>query len=134
MCFHKRCQFVFFIHFLNFPGKKPWCLDVNGEPARFLFAFELLRHPFVCLAILQSQFSVTQTHYYLTKQCTLDTLVNMFVCVWYLVSEHYMNSWFQVPWPQVQNEMKKSILLTHRYISSKTSTFTYIFFKVSISH
>lgn len=123
-----------FHSFSKFPRKKTLVFRCKWRARQIFVCFWIVAASFVCLAILQSQFSVTQTHYYLTKQCTLDTLVNMFVCVWYLVSEHYMNSWFQVPWPQVQNEMKKSILLTQRYRSSKTSTSTYIFLKVSISH
>lgn len=56
----------------------------------------------------------------------------MFVCVWYLVSEHYMNSWFQVSWPQVQNEMDKSSVDMEMYVRDIHIP-TQFFFKVSIS-
>lgn len=103
--FSWRCQFVFFSFiFWKFPGRKTLILCKRIE---IFVCFELLRHP---LSVWLSC-----SHNFLSPKLIIswqsnvqDTLVNMFVCVGYLVSEHYMNNWFQVSWPQVQNEMEKS--------------------------
>lgn len=100
-------QFVFFSFIF---WKFPWriTLILCKRRASLIFVcFELLRHP---LSVWLSC-----SHNFLSPKLIIswqsnvqDTLVNMFVCVGYLVSEHYMNSWFQVSWPQVQNDMEKS--------------------------
>lgn len=101
------CQFVFFSFiFWKFPWRKNLILCKRRASRNFV-CFELLRHP---LSVWLSC-----SHNFLSPKLIIswqsnvvDTLVNMFVCVGCLVSEHYINSWFQVSWPRVQNEMEKS--------------------------
>lgn len=101
------CQFVFFSFiFWKFPWRKTLILCKRRASLIFV-CFELLRHPLsVWLSCSHNFLSLKLIISWQSN--VVDTLVNMFVCVGYLVSEHYINSWFQVSWPPVQNEMEKS--------------------------